>query len=170
MQEFQASSTTRKSRTYDFTKIRVRSELDATALRKLAANEKDRRIAKRILAIANCMEERKRRETAQWADVSRRALQVWINSFNKNGLGGLRMKKRPGRCPKLAPEGIAELTSLLMRDPAPETHRTAAAQFEDLCRFVKQRFGVSYGVGGMRRLVLSLGFHWQDGRFMRPHA
>ena len=170
MQDFQSPFTTAKSRTYDFTKIRVRSELDAPALRQLAVKEKDRRIAQRILAIANCLEDRKRCETADLAGVARGSVQTWLNRFNKSGLAGLQIKERPGRPRKLAPEGIAELINLLTHDLDSETYRTGEARLQHLRCYIKQRFGVSYGLDGMRRLVFRLGFRWQGGRFIRPES
>jgi transposase len=163
MQENQADHPSTKTRTYDFTKIVVRSDFTPLELRRIAATEKDRRVATRILAIANSMEGMKRRDTADLADVGLGTLQKWINAFNKSGVEGLRMRERGGRRLKLSAAQLSTFKDMVLegRFAQPDIRRWTA---RFICGEVERRFGVRYTPDSLCRLLRSLGFHWQGGR------
>lgn len=159
-----AESAVRMSARMARRKIPVRSDMDADTLRKLAQHEKDRHVRKRILAIVLSMEGAGRAEVCATVRITRGALKNWIKRFNAGGVDGLRDKPRRGSPFKLSPDHMSAFVELVRQGP---TVRTGVPEWNArfLCGEVERRFGVTYGVEGMRRLLRSLGFTWQNDRY-----
>ena len=65
-------------------------------LRKLAKGESDARIARRLLAIANALDDMSREAAAQSAGMDRQTLRDWVIRYNEHGLDGLSDLPRDG--------------------------------------------------------------------------
>src|SRR5215203_383398 len=76
--------------------LAIREDLTATALRRLARCEPDRRAAMRLLAIAHPLEGLSRAEAARLAGMERQALRDAVLRYNAEGVEGLHERPRPG--------------------------------------------------------------------------
>src|SRR3954462_12607731 len=83
--------------------LAIRQDLSATALRRLARHEPDRRAAMRLLAIAHALDGFSRGEAARLAGMERQALRAAVIRSTAEGPAGLHDRPRSGR-----PEGLTE--------------------------------------------------------------
>jgi hypothetical protein len=67
----------------------TRLDQDANALRKLAGQTTDARVARRLLAIALVLEGHCRSEAAQSCGMDRQTLRDWVIRYNEQGVAGL---------------------------------------------------------------------------------
>jgi transposase len=58
----------------------------------------------------------------------------------------------------------ATLKAIVLQGPDPEVDSVSAWRLIDLCRIVRERFGVTYSEGGMGKLMRSLDLSWQTPR------
>ena len=100
--------------------LAIREDLTATALRRLARSEPDRRAAMRLLAIANALEGLSRAEAARLAGMERQALRDAVLRYNAEGVEGLHDRPRSGRPEGLTPGQQAALKAWVLRGPDPE--------------------------------------------------
>ena len=68
--------------------LAIRDDVPAAELRRLARLEDDRRVACRLLALANALEGMSRAGAAEQAGMDRQTLRDWVLRFNKAGVGG----------------------------------------------------------------------------------
>ena len=66
----------------------IRSDLSSTELRRLARAERDGRVARRLLAIANALEGMSRSQAARLAGMDRQTLRDWVIRYNEAGAKG----------------------------------------------------------------------------------
>src|SRR5260370_24923927 len=78
----------------------IRTDISARELRRRAKHEKNPRVARRLLAIANALDGMSRALSARLAGMDRQALRDWVIPYNADGLDGL--KDRWGEGPPLA--------------------------------------------------------------------
>ena len=71
------------------TALEVRRDVTPTVLRKKARQEKDGRVASRLLALANVLEGMDRETAARQAGMTRQTLRDWVVRYNADGLKGL---------------------------------------------------------------------------------
>jgi transposase len=121
------------------TAIEVRRDVTPTVLRKKARQEKDGRVASRLLALANVLEGMDRETAARQAGMTRQTLRDWVHRYNADGLKGLRdqPKGRPRRA--LTPEQEQELETLVLQGPDGDRVRWRCV---DLKRVIEERFQV----------------------------
>ena len=67
----------------------IRSDLSSTELRRLAKAERDGRVSRRMLAIANALDGMSRAEAARLAGMDRQTLRDWVIRYNEAGVEGL---------------------------------------------------------------------------------
>ena len=148
----------------------IRTDRDATELRRLARRERDGRVGARLLALANALDGLPRERAARLAGMTGQTLGDWVHRYNEEGLEGLRDRPRPGR-PCVLDEGRqAALKALVLKGPKLERDGCVAWRIRDLCGLVERRFGVRYGESGMLRLVKRLDLSRQKARPVHPGA
>ena len=150
--------------------LAIRQDLSATALRRLARHEPDRRAAMRLLAIAHALDGFSRGEAARLAGMERQALRDAVIRYNAEGPAGLHDRPRSGR-----PEGLTEgqqaaLKAWVLRGPDPERDKVSAWRLVDICAHAAQAYGVRYSAWGMSRLLKRLGLSWQKTRPRHPQG
>lgn len=101
-------------------------------------------------------------EIARIVSLTPHTVGIQIKKYKENGLDGLLPLPKPG-CPrKLSPEQEAELIdTIIHKTPADvgiEPYMTWDCKL--LCIWVKQTFGISFSKGGMRDMLLRLGFSY----------
>ena len=75
----------------------IRSDLSSTELRRLAKAERDGRVSRRMLAIANALDGMSRAEAARLAGMDRQTLRDWVIRYNEAGVEGLGDRWGSGR-------------------------------------------------------------------------
>src|SRR5260221_2213792 len=75
----------------------IRTDISARELRRRAKHEKNPRVARRLLAIANALDGMSRALSARLAGMDRQALRDWVIRYNADGLDGLKDRWGEGR-------------------------------------------------------------------------
>jgi transposase len=148
----------------------IRDDMPAAELRRLARREKDRAAAARLQAIAGALEGLSRAEAARLAGMERQALRDAVLRYNAEGLAGLHDRPRSGRRPRLDEEQRAALRQVVLDGPEVEATGLSAWTLAELCREVEERWGVSYHLGHMGKLLRRLGLFRQKARPSHPKA
>jgi putative transposase len=150
--------------------LAIREDLTATALRRLARSEPDRRAAMRLLAIANALEGRSRAEAARLAGMERQALRDAVLRYHAEGVEGLHDRPRSGRPEGLTPGQQAALKAWVLRGPDPERDGVSAWRVVDIRDHAEEAYGVRYSEWGMARLLKRLGLSRQKARPRHPQG
>lgn len=148
--------------------LKIREDLGAGELRRLARRERDGRAAARMYAIANALEGMSRAEAARLAGMERQALRDAVVRYNAEGLAGLhdRPKGRPAR--RLTEDEEAALAAVILKGPDPERDGTCAWTRADLCRWLAGAFGKTYHPSSLSRVLRRMGFSRQKARPAHP--
>ena len=136
----------------------TRLELSAGDLRRAAKRCRDAAPARRLLALALVREGHSRAEAAQHAGMDRQTLRDWVHRYNGEGLAGLHDRSHPGPKPRLAPEQMAELESIVEQGPDPERDGIVRWRRVDLQALIKARFDVSLHERSVGKVLRRLGF------------
>ena len=107
--------------------------------------ERDRRIAERILCVILYAQGYDLKEIERILLVGIRTLKGWIRTFMAQGIDGLRQWGYKGQDCQLSDEQWAEVEEELARKPY---HRA-----QEVAGFVKERFGIEYSLRGMQALL-----------------
>ena len=150
--------------------LAIRQDLSATALRRLARLEPDRRAGMRLLAIANALEGLSRAEAARLAGMERQALRDAVSRYNAEGPAGLHDRPRSGRPEALTAGQQAALKAWVPRGPDPERDGMSAWRVVDIRDHAEETYGVRYSEWGMSRLLRRLGLTRQKARPRHPRG
>ncbi len=149
-------------------KLTIRRDRTPTVLRKLAKDEADSRIARRLLAIANALSGMSRADAAKCASMDRQTLRDWVIRYNKHGVAGLSDNWNGGRPPILTVDEQAELLAIVMAGADPEKHGFCAFTRDDLVAIAKKKFKKSMHATSMGRLLRKLDLSLQKARPTHP--
>lgn len=149
-------------------RLNIRKDRTAAMLRKLAKNETDVRVARRLLAIANALCGMSRAEAARSAGMDRQTLRDWVIRYNAHGVAGLADSWQGGRPPILTLDEQAELLAAVMAGPDPERDGFCAYTREDLVALAEKKFGKTMHPTSMGRLLRKLGLSRQKARPSHP--
>jgi transposase len=87
-----------------------------------------------------------------------RTVRRWIASFRRDGRGGVAAKPAPGRPAKLTAGQQDALAKLLDKGAVANGYSTELWTCPRIARVVEKRFGISYHVDHLGRLLRSMGF------------
>jgi transposase len=149
-------------------KLNIRRDRTPTVLRKLAKDEADARISRRLLAIANALSGMSRADAATSAGMDRQTLRDWVLRYNEHGIAGLSDNWNGGRPPVLTPDEQAELLAIVMAGPDPEKDGFCAFTRDDLVAIAKKKFNKSMHATSMGRLLRRLDLSRQKARPTHP--
>jgi transposase len=150
--------------------LAIRNDIGSEELRRRARRERDGRISARLIAIANALEGMDRVSAARLAGMDRQTLRDWVHRYNAEGIAGLCNRPAPGRKPKLTEGQMATLKAVVLAGPDPAVDKIARWRIVDLCRWVEERWGVSYSETGMLRLLWSLDLSHRKTRPRHPQS
>ena len=148
--------------------LAIRDDLTAAALRRFAQAEPDRGAALRALAIAQALEGASRAEAARFVGRERQSLRDAVLRYNAEGLAGLRDRPRPGRREKLSTARQEELRAWVLQGPDPEADGMSSYRLLDIAAHVERRWGVSYTLSALSKLLRRMGLSWQKARPAHP--
>lgn len=87
-----------------------------------------------------------------------RTVRRWIASYRQEGRKGVAAKPAPGRPPKLSAVQQGTLAKMLDKGAVANGYSTELWTCPRVARVVEKRFGISYHVDHMGRLLKSMGF------------
>jgi transposase len=148
----------------------IRDDIGSEELRRRARRENDGRVSARLIAIANALEGMDRASAARLAGMDRQTLRDWVHRYNAEGIAGLCNRPAPGRKPKLTEGQMAALKAVVLAGPDPAVDKIARWRIVDLCRWVTERWGISYSETGMLRLLWSLDLSHRKTRPRHPQS
>jgi len=94
-------------------------------------------------------------------NVTKQAVFRWKTIWEKEGLAGLRFPGRAGRKPKLTPEQLMELETLLLQGPKAHGYVTELWTSRRIQEVISKRFGVRYHPNHIWRVMHALGWSCQ---------
>src|SRR3954451_8618225 len=126
-------------------------------LRKRARNERDHRIARRLLTLLWLDQGRTETEVAQSLDVEARTIRNWVKLYRTGGLDALCTLKHKGDRGELTPSQQQQL-----RDEIKTGRFRTVKQVRE---WIEQTFAVTYSDSGAQRLLQRLGcsYHKASG-------
>jgi putative transposase len=151
--------------------LEIRTDLSAAELRQHAKREKDPRVARRLLAIANALDGMSRELSAKLAGMDRQALRDWVIRYNADGIAGLKDRWGDGR-PMSVTEGelAAVKHQILKAASARGDADRPALRIIDVSGLIEERTGVRYSISGTHRIMRSLNLSHQKTRAQHPQA
>jgi transposase len=149
--------------------VPLRSDFDATAVRRIARKSKDGPQARRLLALAAIYEGASRTEAARIGGVTLQIVRDWVVKFNANGPEGLIDRKPPGQPSRLTDAHRAALMVRLDEGPIPSVHGVVRWRLVDLIQWLWEEFRVTISKQTLSRELRALGYRKLSAR-PRHHA
>ena len=148
-----------------------RLDLTATALRRQAAQTKDAKAARRMLAIALLLEGHSREQSARQSGMERQTLRDWVHRYNAEGISGLFDRRHGGGAlRKLTASQEAQIVGWVQDGPALETDGVVRWRLRDLRDKIAGTFAVHLHERSVGKLMHRLGFCRLSVRPRHPRA
>ncbi len=148
--------------------VRVRTDVSAGELRRLAARTRDANQSRRLLSIAAVLDGMSRADAARIGGMDRQTLRDWVHRFNERGPDGLKDSWSKGNPPRLSSEQQAELVRLVETGPDRAVHSVVRWRRIDLQHLIAERFGVVYHERTVSKILNRLGFSHISARPRHP--
>jgi transposase len=136
----------------------TRKELGASELRREAVRCPEANAARRMLALALVLEGHSREEAARHTGMDRQTLRDWVHRYNAQGLAGLCNRRHVGPKPRLTPEQMGELETVVEQGPDPARDGVVRWRRVDLKALIKARFDVDLHERSVGKVLRRLGF------------
>ena len=150
--------------------LEIRRDLSAAELRQHAKREKNPRVARRMLAIANALDGVSRALSARLAGMDRQALRDWVIRYNEAGLDGLHDRWGPGRPPAVPDGELAAVKAQILSAAAEAGVGQPAYRIVDVSRLIEERTGVRLSISRTHRIMQGLNLSYQKTRPVHPKA
>jgi transposase len=137
--------------------IKLRDDFDGKMLRDLAKRSQDGAQSRRLIALAEVYDGRRRSEAARLAGVGLQIIRDWVLRINAEGPDGLIDRKSAGPQRKLTDEQRAALVRQVERGPIPAIHGVVRWRRSDLAQWLWEEYGVSLDVTTVGRELRRLG-------------
>jgi transposase len=148
----------------------TRRDLTAGELRAAAAQTKDARAARRMLAIALVLDGTDRRTAAETCGMDRQTLRDWVHRYNAEGLAGLANRRAPARSRRLTPAQVAELAAWVEAGPDPARDGVVRWRRIDLKRRIAAAFEVELHERTVGKYLAAQGYRRLSVRPRHPKA
>jgi transposase len=103
-------------------------------------------------------------EVARLLGDAPRTVEYWVNSFEHEGLAGLREGDRPGRPRRLSQERVQQIEAALRKTPREAGLGGNLWDGKTLAAWIEKQYGVSLGVRQCQRMFRQLGFRLRQPR------
>jgi transposase len=150
--------------------LTIRNDLTAEELRRLARRERDARVGRRMLAIANALDGMSRATAAKLAGMDRQTLRDWVIRYNKCGVPGLGDRWGAGRPTAVDDGQLAVVKAAILQAASRAGDAKPALRIVDVAALIEERTGVSYSISGAHRLMQTMGLSYQKTRPSHPKA
>jgi transposase len=104
------------------------------------------------------------RDVAAFFGVPLRSLELWIQQYRTSGLSALIKGPYPGKATRLSSERLKELAAIIEKGPEKAGLNTGVWNAKLVGSLIKTRFGVSYSLSQVRRILRKLRFSLQMPR------
>ena len=148
----------------------IRSDLSSTELRRLAKAERDGRVSRRMLAIANALDGMSRAEAARLAGMDRQTLRDWVIRYNEAGVEGLGDRWGSGRPVAVSEGELAVVKAKVLEASCRPGDAASPLRIVDVAELIQARTGVRYSLSGAHRLMKTLDLSYQKTRPSHPKA
>src|ERR1700734_227796 len=148
--------------------LKLRTDLSAQELRRLAAITKDVNQSRRLLSLAAVLDGMNRTEAARIGGMDRQTLRDWVHRFNDHGPEGLIDNWMGGPKPRLSADQLAELAQMVEAGPDREKDGVVRWRRIDLKRVIAEKFGVAFHERYVGKLLKKLGFSHMSARPRHP--
>jgi transposase len=148
--------------------VKMRADVSAAELRRLAKISKDANQSRRLLSLAAVLDGMSREDAARLGGMDRQTLRDWVHRFNSTGPDGLKDAWWSGPEPRLSPEQKAELAQIVETGPDPAIDGVVRWRRVDLQKLIRERFGVDYHERYVSTLLKELGFSHMSARPRHP--
>lgn len=149
--------------------IGLRADFDGLALRRLARASKSANQARRLLALAEIYDGKRRTDAARIGGVGLQIVRDWVVRFNARGPEGLLDGKAPGNQPRLNDAQRQALAAIVESGPIPAIHGVVRWRLADLVGWLWTEFAVSLDETTVGRELKKLGYVKLSAR-PRHHA
>jgi transposase len=148
--------------------VPLREDFSAVELRPLAKRSTDAHQSRRLLSLAAVRDGIDRGEAAKIGGMDRQTLRDWVHDFNAAGPAGLFDNWTSGPKPRLSPDQLAELATIVETGPHLEVDGVVRWRRVDLKRVIAERFDVDYYARYVGTLLMKLGFSHISARPRHP--
>lgn len=149
--------------------IAVRSDYEASQLRRIARESEDADQVRRLLSLAVIYDGGSRTQAAEVGGVTLQVVRDWVLRFNADGAAGLLDRKAPGQPSRLQDEHRAALAAMVENGPIPAVHGVVRWRIIDLCQWVWEEYQVSISKQTLSRELRAMGYRKLSAR-PRHHA
>lgn len=148
------------------------TRMDYTSCELRSLSRKARKVvaARRMLALANVLDGMSRYDAARSAGMDRQTLRDWVHRYNEEGLDGLYDRPRGHRRSLLSEAQKAEIYEIVLEGPDQKTHGVVRWRCKDIQALIEERYGVSYSLYHVERLLKQMGFSKLSARPRHPRT
>ena len=144
--------------------VRLRTDYDGARLRDLAKRSRNSTQARRLLALAEIYDGRRRSDAARLAGVGLQIIRDWVLRFNEEGPDGLINRRGSGPPSRLSDEQRTKLRTAVEDGPKPYLDGVVRWRLVDLVQWVREEFGISMSRQTMGRELRAMGFRRLSAR------
>ena len=136
--------------------MHVKKHRSVAELKRLAKRERRAGMVRRLQVLILAQQGQTAPRIVAATGVSRRTIQEWVQRYNRDGLAGLKDRRRGGHHRRLTDTQEQQIQQYLDRTAADP--RDGVRRGADLRRWIEQRFGVLYSLTGVYDLLHRLGY------------
>lgn len=144
--------------------ISLREDYDAAQLRAFAKRTQDANQSRRLLALAEVYDGRRRSDAARVGGVTLQIVRDWVIRFNAEGPDGLIDRKAPGKEPKLNDDQRQALARIVDSGPIPAVHGVVRWRLVDLAQWMRDEFGIQIAKQTLSRELRAMGYRKLSAR------
>jgi len=148
----------------------TRRDLSAAALRREAAQSRDAKAARRMLAIALVLDGQSREQAAEACGMDRQTLRDWVHRYNAEGLAGLADRRAPGPAARLSAAQEATLARWVEEGPDLARDGVVRWRCRDLQARIAREFEVRFHERTIGKLLAKLRFRRLSVRPRHPES
>ena len=144
--------------------ITLRSDFQASSLRRLARESKNGPQTRRLLALAAIYDGASRSEAAEIGGVTVQIVRDWVMKFNAGGSDGLIDRKPPGQSSRLNNSHRAALAEIIEQGPNPAVDGLVRWRLVDLRQWLFDEFQVIVSKQILSRQLRDMGYRKLSAR------
>ncbi len=144
--------------------IALRSDFQASSLRRLARQSKNGPQTRRLLALAAIYDGASRSQAAEIGGVTAQIVRDWVLKFNATGSDGLIDRKPTGQPSRLNDRHRVALAEMIEQGPIPAVHGVVRWRLIDLCQWLFDEFQVTVAKQTLSRELRAMGYRKLSAR------